>query len=68
MVLMNALLGAGYNRRVMAVSITNQWLIFPPTRLPHRSHIELWLDRHLSSAGYLSRFSGDRFLGLLAAA
>ena len=30
MVLMNALLGAGYNRRVMAVSITNQWLIFLP--------------------------------------
>jgi multidrug resistance protein, MATE family len=30
MVLMNALLGAGYTRRVMLVSITNQWLVFLP--------------------------------------
>lgn len=31
MVLMQSLLGAGYTRRVMAVSIINQWLIFLPT-------------------------------------
>lgn len=30
MVLMHALLGAGYTRRVMAVSISNQWLLFLP--------------------------------------